>query len=174
VICSVCKEDKPTGEFYTRKSPSGVRVPKNPCKACERDRRSWSNLSPETRAKKILNHTAWRKRARRKPEYRGRSIYIEARKFDRGKGFDNDLTRHIVEGLIAQGCAYCGDTELIQMSLDRIDNDRGHTEDNVVPACLRCNYTRKNMPYEAWLILAPAMRDARIRGLFGDWTGRVR
>ena len=25
------------------------------------------------------------------------------------------------------------------------------------------------MPYEAWLIIAPAVRDAYEKGLFGDW-----
>jgi hypothetical protein len=60
------------------------------------------------------------------------------------------------------------------MTLDRIDNDKGHTEDNVVPACIRCNYTRRSMPYEAWLVVAKGMREARERGLFGEWTGRAR
>jgi len=60
------------------------------------------------------------------------------------------------------------------MTLDRIDNDKGHTQDNVVPACIRCNYARRSMPYEAWLVVAKGMREAREQGLFGDWTGRVR
>lgn len=60
------------------------------------------------------------------------------------------------------------------MTLDRIDNDKGHTQDNVVPACIRCNYVRKNMPYEAWIVVAEGMRKAREAGLFEGWSGRVR
>ena len=40
-------------------------------------------------------------------------------------------------------CAYCGDT--LQLGLDRIDNQYGHTKDNVVCACWMCNRTRGDM-----------------------------
>ncbi|KAM9977518.1 hypothetical protein ACTFIR_011385 [Dictyostelium discoideum] len=42
-------------------------------------------------------------------------------------------------------CAYC-DTELNvnNISLDRIDNDRYHTLDNLVNACRGCNYARND------------------------------
>jgi hypothetical protein len=59
-------------------------------------------------------------------------------------------------------------------TLDRIDNSKGHTRDNVVPACIRCNYARRNMPYEAWLCLTDGMKRARELGLFKEWTGRTR
>jgi len=55
------------------------------------------------------------------------------------------------------------------MTLDRKDNDVGHVKDNVVPACVRCNYTRGDMPFDAWLVVAAGMRQAREKGLFGDW-----
>ena len=96
-------------------------------------------------------------------------IYADTRNNDRRKGRDNDLTIECVEVLIKDGCTYCGDTE-IRMTLDRIDNERGHTQDNVVGACIRCNLTRGAMPHEAWKVLAPGMREARERGLFGAWT----
>jgi hypothetical protein len=60
------------------------------------------------------------------------------------------------------------------MTLDRIDNKRGHSRANVVPACIRCNYARRDMPYAAWLCLAPGLRVALEQGLFGEWTGRCR
>lgn len=60
------------------------------------------------------------------------------------------------------------------MSLDRIDNSKGHIQANVVPACIRCNYLRGSMPHEAWLNLVPTIRETRIKGLFGTWTGRAR
>jgi hypothetical protein len=56
------------------------------------------------------------------------------------------------------------------MTIDRIDNEIGHTLSNVVPACIRCNYVRRDMPHEAWLCLVEGMREAVFRGLFGSWT----
>lgn len=58
------------------------------------------------------------------------------------------------------------------MSLDRIDNLKPHNQNNVNPSCVRCNLTRGDMPYEAWLFISPKIREAREKGLFGDWTRR--
>jgi hypothetical protein len=59
------------------------------------------------------------------------------------------------------------------MTLDRVDNSIGHIKSNVVPACTRCNYTRRDMPYEAWLLIAKSMRKAREAGMFDNWTGSI-
>jgi hypothetical protein len=56
------------------------------------------------------------------------------------------------------------------MTLDRKDNSIGHLLDNVVPCCIRCNYIRRDMPFEAWLIVATGIRKAKELGLFGTWT----
>jgi len=100
------------------------------------------------------------------------AILCDARRADRKKGRANDLSLESVATLIQSPCAYCGDTTL-RKTLDRIDNQLGHVLSNVVPACERCNYVRRDMPYAAWLVLAIAMRTARLRGLFGSWTGAV-
>lgn len=102
-----------------------------------------------------------------------RFILREARRSDKLRGTICDLTKEQIQTLIANGCHYCGETKL-RMTLDRIDNAKGHTLDNVVPACIRCNYARRNMPYEAWLCLTDGMKKARELGLFAGWTGRTR
>jgi hypothetical protein len=81
-----------------------------------------------------------------------------------------DLTVSQVINIIAKPCIYCGEDNLPR-ALDRIDNSKGHTFDNVNSCCSRCNYTRANMPYLAWLIVAKGMRKARELGLFGSWQG---
>lgn len=102
-----------------------------------------------------------------------RWILEDSRGTDRKHGRKNDLTKKHIEEQIAKGCSYCGEKEL-RMTLDRIDNNEGHTQNNTTPACIRCNYIRRNMPYEAWLCLKPGLRKARKQGLFGDWVGRAR
>src|SRR3712207_1689454 len=102
-----------------------------------------------------------------------RFILREARRADKLRGRACALTKTQIESLIAPGCVSCGEPRL-RMTLDRIDNSKGHTSDNVVPACIRCNYARRDMPYEAWLCLAGGMRRARELGLFKGWTGRTR
>ncbi len=102
-----------------------------------------------------------------------RFILREARRSDTLRGQTCDLSKQEIELLISQGCQYCGERDL-RMTLDRIDNSKGHTRDNVVPACIRCNYARRDMPYEAWLCLTEGMRRARELGLFKGWTGRTR
>jgi len=110
-------------------------------------------------------------RARRRTHV-AECIFVDCRVSDRKKGRDNDLDLEFVRKIIAQPCAYCGETE-IRISLDRIDNALGHTKANVIQACERCNYFRRDMPYDAWLVIARAMRRARKKGLFGDWTGGI-
>ena len=96
-------------------------------------------------------------------------ILADSRRWDRGKGFPkSDLTIEFIDSAIASGCSYCGDKES-RMTLDRVDNDKGHSQSNVVPACMRCNYARRDMPYAAWLLVAEGMRKAREQDLFGDW-----
>lgn len=52
-------------------------------------------------------------------------------------GLTNDW---VLENIIKKPCVYCGDTE--NVGCDRVDNKKGHTNDNVVPCCASCNTTR--------------------------------
>lgn len=96
-------------------------------------------------------------------------IVIDSRSSDRKAGLQgNDLDSEFVASMIQQGCSYCGGASL-RMTVDRKDNTKPHTKTNVVPCCLRCNYMRGSMPYEAWVHLVPAVREAYEKGLFGSW-----
>lgn len=57
------------------------------------------------------------------------------------KKFENDLTFDWVrDNIFYENCFYCGTDKKI--GCDRIDNSKGHTVDNVVPCCYRCNVVR--------------------------------
>ena len=155
--CTKCNTSKPFLSFApTRK---GSRYRRQVCNAC-RKRKDYASH----RVERQQRNRGWRR------ENPVSAIYADSRKSDRRIGRVNDLTREFIQERLQKGCSYCGTSDL-RMTLDRIDNTKGHTQDNVVPACIRCNYTRKDMPYEAWLIVAKGMREAREAGLFGDWTG---
>lgn len=48
----------------------------------------------------------------------------------------------MIHNILQKPCVYCGDTKRI--GCDRIDNNRGHLMDNVVPCCIECNTARNN------------------------------
>lgn len=166
--CTKCPEEKPADQFPTRYR-YGKLERLSWCKTCmSRIRKAYkARIGPATpdQLKHRREMNAKHRESRKDP---ARYIYEDSRKSDRKRSLENNLTRHFIATLIANPCAYCDDTDT-WMTLDRINNDIGHTMSNVVPACLRCNYTRGTMPYEAWLIIAPAMKAARLAGLFGDW-----
>ena len=168
--CKHCGELKTLSEFPTEKGKNGKLYVRARCKACDSRRGSkYQKENPEYSRRATARRSQQRATGVNTEKY----IRTDPRSSDRKTGRDNDLTHEFIAAEIEKGCRYCGESK-IRMTLDRIDNDKGHTQDNVVPACIRCNYTRKNMPYEAWLVVAKGMREAREAGLFNGWTGRGR
>jgi 5-methylcytosine-specific restriction endonuclease McrA len=82
--------------------------------------------------------------------------WISCRSRSRARGFDFDLTMEDVEVLMNAPCHYCGDKNNPQ--IDRKDNARGYTRDNVVPACKRCNTVKGHLlTYEEMLKVIDAL-----------------
>jgi hypothetical protein len=158
-VCKTCGKPKPLDKFGPL---HGGKYRRGTCYVCWGKNRR--RLAPE-------EEREYRRRRRRANPVQ--LIWEDSRRSDKKKGLENDLTKEFIAEQIDKGCSYCGETEL-RMTLDRVDNGLGHTMDNVVPACIRCNYVRGNMPHEAWLCLRSGLRHARREGLFGDWTGRRR
>jgi hypothetical protein len=60
---------------------------------------------------------------------------------DKKIGIICDLTIDwIKQNITSKSCVYCDETKNI--GCDRIDNTKGHTLDNVIPSCKRCNFIR--------------------------------
>jgi hypothetical protein len=63
--------------------------------------------------------------------------------YDKKNGYHSNLTiDYLIDNIFNKKCTYCHTTE--NLGCDRVDNNKGHTTDNVVPACGRCNITRLN------------------------------
>jgi len=171
-MCNGCKKEKDEKEFGKR-WVNGKQYLRTQCRLCESKKRLARPYDPEVVEKTAKNYAVKISKMRADNVDTERWILQDSRRSDRKNGRKNDLSREFIGSLIKGGCSYCGDVS-IRMTLDRIDNENGHTKDNVVSACIRCNYTRKNMPYSAWVIVAKGMREAREKGLFLNWTGRVK
>lgn len=69
------------------------------------------------------------------------SLFNRYKSWDKHRGYTCDLTSNwIRDNITSKECYYCGST--IKIGCDRIDNSKGHTMDNVVPCCVKCNTIR--------------------------------
>lgn len=166
--CRRCGESEPNVEFKTR-IVNGKRYPRHLCCVCFNK----YNVAVHRKSGALLRHrkSSTKKTTQKRAAglLRVRFILADSRKNDKKRGFQNDLDKEFVANIIKIPCSYCGEKDE-RVSLDRIDNAKGHTKDNVVPACYKCNYIRRDMPYDAWLIVANGVRKAYKLGLFGQWT----
>ncbi|MBA4311363.1 MAG: hypothetical protein C0417_01915 [Chlorobiaceae bacterium] len=62
---------------------------------------------------------------------------------DKRKRYEYDLNiEWLIKNILYQRCIYCHSD--IHVGCDRVDNNKGHTKDNVVPCCFICNTVRGN------------------------------
>lgn len=176
IKCTQCEKDLPQGRFRIRgRSKTGKIYRSGICKKCTyqntaeyKIRKHGCDPTQATRTRRYLDRII----QARKEEIRGpviaQQIYHNSKKADKKKGRVFDLSRPQIEALISGPCHYCGEASL-KMTLDRIDNKMGHTKENVLPACIRCNNLRGDMPIQAWTFLVPKVKEAKESGLFEDW-----
>lgn len=170
--CNYCKETKPLTEFSLR-TINGKKYPRSRCRIC------WNKTHQNTPSYQRIHKSNQKRRNERislarasnDPKILSQLILQDSRKSDRKANRENNLSKDTIFQIIIQPCSYCEDTSC-RMTVDRIDNKIGHTIDNIIPACIRCNLTRGNMPYEAWLIVSAGMKKAREQGLFKNWLPR--
>lgn len=66
----------------------------------------------------------------------------------------------MIENIFNKPCVYCGDTKRI--GCDRINNDKPHTKDNVVPCCIECNTARNNFfSFEEMKVIGKAIKEVK-------------
>ena len=82
-------------------------------------------------------------------EERAQRLCEAYKKIDDKKGRDNDLTYdYILKHIFTSTCNKCGESDWHKLGCDRIDNTKGHLQNNVVCACRKCNVKRGLLKYE--------------------------
>lgn len=77
----------------------------------------------------------------------GRAIHLSKGylRTDKTKGFETNITpQWIVDNIFTSKCYYCEESDWTKLGTDRIDNTKGHTIDNVICACGKCNSERQD------------------------------
>ena len=65
-------------------------------------------------------------------------------------------------------CYYCDST--YDIGLDRKDSSKGHTLENVVSCCEKCNFILGDLPYEAKLALKDGLKYIKNKEILNTWT----
>lgn len=158
--CGLCRRWKPVSDFYLNYG----RV-RPWCKICFS---LSANSSPNRKAVRRRYHA----KRRRDPGAKAAVWFFQTKNRDKRKHVAFDLSLDNVKNMFNSKCAYCGHAGVLEMSIDRINTQGGHTTDNVVPCCIVCQFIRRDMPLAAFRLLVPGIKQARERGLFGRWNGR--
>ena len=124
MICKHCKIDKPLTEFYIYKGKkfdvNGKTYYKKDCKVC-----ALKKFKPSAEARRWAD---FKSNANR-------------------RGLEITLTRDEFMSFWSKPCKYCGSV-LDRVGLDRLDNSKGYSLDNVVSCCPTCNYMKQRMSEE--------------------------
>lgn len=85
-------------------------------------------------------------------EQKARYLYTEYKQYDKEHGYEFNLTKKwILDHIINGRCVYCGCDDWTRLGTDRIDNNKGHTVDNVMCCCEGCNNRRNFNTVNDWL-----------------------
>lgn len=88
------------------------------------------------------------------PLGRAKNLISSYKQKDKKNGFSEVIDfdkQWIVDNIFTSKCKYCGETDWRKLGCDRKDNTKGHTKDNVVPCCQRCNSKKGKMTYDEYI-----------------------
>jgi len=165
-LCNLCLVEKPLAQFQNIKQKDAKR---RICYSCRYKRES---ADKEAYKVKMARHLKSIQASRLNPTRRAKHIRDDMARSDRKKGWaKHDLPIAWIDEQISKPCSYCKQRlSKTEMTLDRVDNTIGHTKENLVPACKMCNYFRRDMPYDAWMVLAQNMPKIVKLGMLKGWS----
>ena len=151
------KKERERQRYYENKDKIKERYTKYRSENSEHHKelqRKWRESNPDKVRQYEMNRKEQKKayNSNRKGNIRQRASSLKGNytNTDRKKGFETDITIDFIIEKMNDGCLYCGEKDIMKLGLDRIDNTKGHTMDNVVCACAKCNKERRNMPFKMY------------------------
>lgn len=120
------------------------------CKLCDN---IISPLSEEDLCDDCKNELENKRKYLRKKNYtwrndnKERNKFLKYRKIDIDKGRSFDFSFEQFKDMVDSDCFYCGRYDNPN-GIDRIDSSFGHTAENCVPCCKRCNQMKWDMSIE--------------------------
>lgn len=109
----------------------------------EYDKQRNNLLTPEQKQKRNESSKRSKQKTMTNPDNR----YTRLKSIGKFYSIEVSLTFEEYAELISKPCFYCNDemkTPSFGRGLDRIDNERGYSIDNVLPCCTTCNQTRSD------------------------------
>lgn len=134
--CPRCEETYPLTDEFFYANHLGNHLMHGECRGCGRERRRKHYRKNRDRIRAIDSKS---------PGARFQQI----RQGAKARGIEWDLLRSEVFNLLASPCAYCGSANA--NGIDRLNNDRGYTAANAVPACGTCNIMKNTMATGEWM-----------------------
>lgn len=162
-ICRKCNKHLK----LTRNWSEGLKKSKDYiCLPCNRNKHNQLYLAQQE--KRIANS-----RAQHQKDYKNESYVYGTKKWasnriashkyrDKKKGLKLcDLKSEDLLSIIQNPCTYCK-CDSSEITLDRIDNSKGHTKDNIVPCCKLCNTARMaSFTYEEMKLLGKTIAEIK-------------
>ena len=166
ITCTSCKREKPAPEFLSKTD-----VIKKQCDYCRASKRRYASRRYHERKVEAKYHEPKETTQEILHRREKHKLWIEANwdrallsacvHMDRQKGVESDLDLPFLYRMLGEqsaSCAHCGTTMVLgrgshnadQISVDRVDNTKGHCKGNVVLSCFRCNLERKDTDFEAF------------------------
>jgi hypothetical protein len=66
------------------------------------------------------------------------------------RGIFWNINREEFSSFWKEPCFYCGE-DILSIGLDRLNNEKEYSIDNVVPCCKKCNFMKSNMGFEEFI-----------------------
>ena len=157
-ICTKCKIEKIETEFYLNSHKNEARCHyRSACKECTiKDYKKHYNATPEYQSLKSKRYRASKnfkvgyKIRKKKYQQTYKGVYWNYKGNARHSNLEFSLTMQDFKNFEGKDCYYCGE-KLTRVGLDRKDNSKGYTLDNVNPCCSTCNYMRRIQTQEEFI-----------------------
>lgn len=150
--CIVCNEEQNISNFSFSKN---IGYYSSYCKTCDVKRKQArvQKLSEIEKEELKAYGRNWHY------SHKAKSLFNVYNKFDFHKNLENDLTIEYLDEQLKLVCTYCGYTST---GLDRLDNSKGHSQNNCVPCCWECNTAKMdNFTLEEMKIIGLAIKQVK-------------